>query len=346
MKIIVDVYHPADVNFYKNAINIFEKRGIEVELTVRPRGELISILQKELPNVHFKIIGKYYSTISGKIFGYIKRVLELVHYLSKINFDIGTGFGSQICYASRFLGKPSVAFQDEYEYKLPFYLSKIAATCYVIPEYIPINGKNVYKYRGLKELAYLHPKYFKPNKKILERYELEPNGYVFIRKVANTSLNYRGVIPKFHKIISYLKERGFQIVLSLEDKSLINKYKENCIILEEPVDDIYSLLSFAALTISSGDTMARESCLVGTPTIYTGGRIMSVNKELLEKGCMFKRDNFPEIQNTINYIIENDLKKHVKNIIADNIKYRWDDITEKIVESIINVLNNDHNKMI
>ena len=47
MKIIVDVYHPADVNFYKNAINIFEKRGIEVELTVRPRGELISILQKE-----------------------------------------------------------------------------------------------------------------------------------------------------------------------------------------------------------------------------------------------------------------------------------------------------------
>ena len=200
MKVIIDIDHPAAINFYKNAINILAEKGTEVEIAVRPRGNILSILQKELPGFHFEIIGKYYSSISGKIIGYIERELGLIHYLSKTNFDISTGFGSEICYASRILGKPSVIFEDDYEYKLTFYLSKFAATRFIMPDYIPASGRNIYKYRGLKELAYLHPKYFKPNKKILDQYKLKPNEYVFIREIANTSLNYRKISSRLYEI--------------------------------------------------------------------------------------------------------------------------------------------------
>lgn len=339
MKVIIDIYHPADVNFYKNAIKELIDRGNEVDLIVRPRGKLVSILQKELPDVHCKIIGKHLSTIVGKVSGYIEREIELLLYLKNLNFDIGTGFGSQICYASKILGKPSVAFDDDFEYKLPFYLSKLSATRYVMPEYIPSSGRNIYKYNGLKELAHLHPKYFKPNKRVLEPYELKPNEYIFIREIANTSLNYNGIIPNLHEITHHLKKLDFKIIVSLEDKSLKEGFGENCIILKEPVEDIYSLLSFAALTISSGDTMARESCLVGTPSIYTSNRNMSVNKMLIESGCMFKVDGIVNIQNAIDYIIENEKKKEVIEIINYNLKYKWCNTTDIIVKSLIEVFN-------
>ena len=336
MNIVIDFVHPADVNFYKNAINILMKRKVEINLIVRPRGKLISILQKELPYINFKIIGKHYSNIYGKIFGLIKRDLGVIFYLNKIDFDVSTSLGFQICHASRILGKPSVVFEDDYEYKIPFYLAKFSATRHVMPECIPATGKNIYKYNGLKELAYLHPRYFKPNKKILEQYKLRPQEYVFIREIANTSLNYKGSSAKLHEITEHLEEMGFQIVVSLENKSLIERFKKNCIILEEPVEDIYSLLKFAALTISSGDTMARESCLVGTPTIYTGGRDMYVNKELIRKECMFKVDDIEKVPITIKYILENDLKRDVERIIEHAIMYEWDDTTEVIVENLVN----------
>lgn len=339
MNIVIDFLHPADVNFYKNAIHILMKRKVEINLIVRPRGRLISILQKELPYINFKIIGKYYSNIYGKIFGLIKRDLEVIFYINKIDFDVSTSIGPQICHASRILGKPSVAFEDDYEYKIPFYLAKFSATRSVMPECIPATGKNIYKYRGLKELAYLHPKYFKPNKKILEQYKLRPQEYVFIREIASTSLNYKGSSAKLHEITEHLKEMGFQIVVSLENKSLIERFKKNCIILEEPVEDIYSLLKFAALTISSGDTMARESCLVGTPTIYTGGRDMHVNKELIRKKCMFKVDDIEKVPTTVKYILENDMKRDVKRIIEHAIKHEWEDTTEVILENLLEVVD-------
>jgi predicted glycosyltransferase len=199
MNIVIDLVHPADVNFYKNSINILMKRNVGVNLIVRPRGRLLSILQKEFPHTDPKIIGKHYSNIHGKIVGLIKRELELLFYLNKIDFDVSLG-GFMIGYASRILRKPCVTFEDDYEYKIPFYLAKFTATRHVMPECIPATGKNMYKYKGLKEIAYLHPRYFKPDKEILEQYKLRPQEYVFIREIANTSLNYKDTSAKLHEI--------------------------------------------------------------------------------------------------------------------------------------------------
>lgn len=341
MKIIIDIHHPADINFFRNAINILIRNGITIELTVRPRGNIVSIMKKELPNIPFKIIGMHYVSIHKKIFYCMKREIELLFFLKQTKFDVGIAFGPEICYVSRLLGKPSIAFTDDFEYKLSFYSSKFAASRFIIPDYIPVTGTNVHKFKGLKELAYLHPKYFKPNKNILKNFNLNPYGYVFIREVvfiiedSNSSLNHQGSSSKLHEIVQYFEEIGFQVVMSLEDKTLIQEFKDNCIVLKEPVEDFHSLLSFAALTISSGDTVARESCLVGTPAIYTGGRNMSVNSEFIKKECMFMVNNALDLRKTIKYIIENNLKSNVMKLIDYDIKNTWDDVTEVIVKNIM-----------
>ncbi|RLE03299.1 MAG: hypothetical protein DRI99_05075 [Candidatus Aminicenantes bacterium] len=342
MKILIDILHPADINFFKNAINVLNKRGVDSTIIMRPRGKMIEILKSELPNMQFTPVGKYYTSTSGKLFGIATRNLNLILFLRKNNFDLCTSYGFFVGIASRFYRTPSVIFADDYEYKSTFYLSKFCGDYFVIPSCILATGKNILKYKGFKELAYLHPNYFKPDRKVLEQYGIAPNNYVFIREVSRASLNYKNMQPMdLPEVIRSLNYSGLDVVLSLEDKTRADSLKDKCIILEEPVDDIFSLMHFALFTISSGDSMARESCLVGTPTIYTGGRDMVINKELIERGCMFKVDNKQQLNTAIENIIENDIKKETMAIIERAIKHEWMDTTEVILDILTAVANKD-----
>jgi predicted glycosyltransferase len=317
--VIIDIGHYPHINFYKHAIISLIEKNIDVHIILQHRGNLVSIFEKECPNVPYVIIGKHKKSFFGKVANMAERDLLFLNYLSKINFRVGTGFGSiNLAHTTRFFGKPSAMFADDREYKLTYYLYKPFAKWVVMPKCIPANGKNLLKYNGFKELAYLHPNHFTPNKKVLEPYNLNPYEYVFIREVSNASLNYRRAeMGKLSKIQDYLKQMDLKILLSIEDKSLIDLFKDHCIILKEPAEDIHSLLSFALLTISSGDSMSRESCLVCTPSIYTGGRDMAINNELIKRSCMFKVNDEKHIKETIKYLIEEDVKKTVETKIKN-----------------------------
>jgi predicted glycosyltransferase len=337
--VIIYFVHPADINFYKNAINILEKKSINVQLIARQRGPLPSILEREYKQP-FVIIGKHYHTLLGKLFGTIWISMQLLSYLSKKDFDVTTSFaGSFIGFASRLLGKPSVLFYDDYEYKLNFYSCKFSSSRFVImPHTIPGTGKKLIKHKGLKELAYLHPKYFKPNQDVLKQFGLKSQNYVFLREKEYVSINYRKQGLKLADITDYIRDLGFDaIALSYDERTKEELKDHGCIIIEKPTD-MHSLLSFAAFTIAAGDTMARESCLVGTPAIYTGNREMYANGEFIKRGCMFHATTMGDVFNAMKYIIENDIKSNVKNKIDHAIKYEWDDTTEVIVKQLLNAV--------
>ncbi len=342
MRVIVDITHPAGVNFFKNAVQRLKREeNIDVSLIVQPRGKLIPILEKECPGVPFVAFGKHRMTLPGKGFALLVRCLQLLFYLRKRDFDVLTNFDDLgLSYVSRLMRKPLVTFEDYSEYFFGFRRYRHFPTRVVLPDHLPVKGKNIYKYCGFKELAYLHPNYFKPQKESLKRYGLENCDFVFIREVSSSSLNYRDlVMGQLSKICPYLKALGFKIVLSLEEKSLREQFEKDCIILEEPVEDIFSLLHFATLTISSGDTMARESCMLGTPAIYTGGREMAINKELERKECFFKAEGESQILGAIRKIIENGIKKQTTEAITYAIQYEWEDTTKVIVDNLLEVAN-------
>ena len=147
-------------------------------------------------------------------------------------------------------------------------------------------------------------------------------------------MNYKKSKNYIFPIIEHVKSNNMKIIISLEDNYLRDNLSKDCIILKEPVEDIYSLMKYSLFVISSGDTMARESCLLGTPCIYTGGRGMLVNKELLEIGAMFKEDNIEEIIGRIDYILENNLKDRIEKLIKYKIENEWEDTTEVILKQI------------
>jgi len=334
MNILFDFNHPVDVNFFKNSIKLLAKEQHKIILTYRERGRLKDILQYEIGQYTLTCIGSHRKGFIRKVVGQLYRDYKFYCFQKENSINLSVCFGATNAIASAVNRIPYLAFDDDAEYKIPFYHANLFATRHIIPDFIKVTKKNIFKYRGFKELAYLHPNYFQPDISEIEKYNLRKDKYIFIREVANVSLNYKKENTPIQAIIKYLKKTDYSIVLSLEDKKLIVKFEKDCIILQEPIKDIYSLIKYALFVISSGDTVAREACLLGTPSIYTGGRSMSVNKELIETGCMYKMESYDKIKSQIDALCDNNEKKRIEKLIAEKIADEWDDTTQVILEHI------------
>lgn len=347
MNVVIDITHPAMVNFFKNATRRLEREeNAQVSFTVLPRGKVIPILESECPGVPIAVLGKYRRSLPGKGFDLVRRCALLLLHLRKQDADVLSSFDDLgLGYVSRLLRKPLVTFEDDIENYFGFRRYRSFPTRVVLPSHLPVKGRNIRKYRGYKELAYLHPNYFTPRRESLKKYGLENGDFVFIREVSSGTVDYRHlVMGQLSRICPYLKALGYQIVLSLEEKSLRQLFEQDCTILEEPVDDIFSLMHYAALTVSSGDTMARESCLLGTPAVYTGGREMAINSELQKMGCFFKAEGEDRVLETVKGVIGNGVKKHTGAVVADAIANEWEDTTVVIVDSILEVASDARRK--
>jgi len=334
--IVFDIVHPADVNFYKNAIAILRKKGTTIEILMRERGNLGSILEAEL-GVSPVIIGKHHAGLGQKLIHIPIRDHRLARHLRTMDVDVVTGFGNfYIAQAAKLLGKPSVLFYDDIEYRLLYRLSRFSSTRFLIPSSIPDSGRNITSFNGFKELAYLHPRYFTPDRSVLSHLGLRSGGYVFVRDVGKGSLNYAHHVSRVRELIGSLRERELEVVLSIENKELLKGIgREGITVLEEPVGDIHSLMAHASFLVSSGDTMAREACLLGTPSIYTGGRKMAVNAEFLERGFMYHCDSMAEVIGTIDTIYRDDVKERMREELRELIATSWCDVTELIVEALL-----------
>lgn len=343
MNIVVFIDHYPHVNFFKNAIKMIAAKGIGVKLIVQPRGNLTNLVEYEL-GLSYTSLGHYQPTLIKKALNLLGNEINIFKYLLKNSCDAVTGVTSiELTHSSFILRKPSVIFVDDIEYRLAYYPIKYLASNIVLPNCIPTKGRNVLKYKGFKELAYLHPNYFTPKKDVLKEYGLTRGNYVFIREVSNTTTNYNRLKEgSLAKLCPYLRNMGFNIILSLENKTLKNLYNDYCTILQEPVSDIHSLMHYAAFTIASGDSMSRESCLLGTPAIYTGGRDMSINSELEKRGCFLRCEpNMQQISNLISKILKNNLKARTEQVIGEAIESEWEDTTEVIIDNLLAVLYKD-----
>ncbi len=333
MRILVDIVHTADVNFYKNAIDILRKQGHEVTISVMERGNLPKIAKTELGSIN--IIGKHLrGNLIIKAYSNIKRIIELRSFIKKTKPEIVTSFSYYP--AAAVFGKKtkSVIFHDDSEYKKQFALCKFFAKKLVVPDFITDETNSIKKYHSYKEWAYLNPKYFKPNPSALKKYKLEKNKYVFLRIIDKISLNYSNEEDMdYAPLLRSIKEMGLKAAISLEDKSRKGQFR-GYILLNETAQNFYSIVYYALAFISSGDTMARESALLGVPSFYIGGRKMSVNQELINKDLLFSVEESEELQSYIKGLSTKDKEYSMSK--AKKYCEKLEDTTKVIVEEILN----------
>jgi uncharacterized protein len=269
MNILIDVSHPAHVHFFKHAIRIWQARGHRIQITARDKDVALQLLQDyQLP----------YQSLSEKGSGYFGLAFELIQHESRlikvarkfqadVILDIG---GTFIVHAGKLLGIDTVVFSDTEHAKLSNFITFPFATYICTPDsYKDDLGKKHIKYPGYQELAYLHPHHFTPEPAKLPLAGLEENEPYFVLRFvswgASHDFGQKGM-RNDDKIELVKGLADFGKVLITSEGSLpeeLEPYK----IKVSPMH-IHDLLFYASMYIGEGATMATESAILGTPSVY------------------------------------------------------------------------------
>jgi len=338
MKLLFDILHPAHINFFKHQIRRLHHEGHEIILVCLKRGRVPQIMAREFPGYNITAIGHYGK---GKMGLYLRtgllRELALARFVSRMKPDAALGVAAfQVGALSRVFRFRSLGVYDDPEHKLNFNLSKRYLHRFIIPECLGVSGRNIVHFRGLKEWAYLSPTYFQPNPRALDAYGLKPRDYIFIRDVDVVSLNYRTQLVNNIALLYELGLSEYKVVLSLEKKKLRDNYPK-WEILEEPVDDIHSLMYYSRLVISSGDSMAREGAELGVPSIYCGQRTMKANQALIDLRYLYQITEPKTIIDQLgNGVVE--LSKDEQDARRDYMLRDWDDPNEIVYQNVMELL--------
>jgi predicted glycosyltransferase len=334
MRILFDICHPAHINLFKHTIHHLCSQQDSLIVTFLDRGKIGDIIRKEFPPaVKFFKVGRHRGSFCSIIFeANIARVFKMMGIMRKEKPGICLSAGSFTCgFAAKFCGVPNIQFDDDPERKMNLLLERITADELYFPPVLRQAGK-IKTITALKEWAYLSPDTFSPDETILDKYNLVKKDYLFIREISNKSINYKNQKTNVIADIAY-EIKKHEAILSLEDKNTRDQYPEHWIVLDEPVEDIHSLMYFSKMIISSGDSMAREGAILGVPSVYCGSRAMKVNEILLKPGIMFwvKPEN---ISLFISGFYAKSRSREEQERIRNELSGKWIDINQFIYSRI------------
>ncbi|MCD4664660.1 MAG: DUF354 domain-containing protein [Bacteroidales bacterium] len=295
----------------------------------------MKIAKQEFAGEKIYIAGKHKGNFFSIIFqANILKFFKLLFIILKEKPTIGFGTGYLLGAAMLVFNKKCYQFDDDPERKFVVFLEKTVSTKVFFPPIIDTTDRKICVFSALKEWAYLSPDYFTPNQNILDKYNIKPKSYIFIREVSSGSLNYmnqeEGIVLSFsHQIPESIK-----VILSLENKTLSNKFPKDWIILQEPVSDIHSLIYFSKVVISSGDSMAREGALLGVPSIYCGIREMVANNLLINEGMLFKVDP-NSVPSFTNDLFTDEFYINNQNKFRESLRKRWINLPKFMYELLL-----------
>ena len=270
MRLLIDICHPAHVHFFKVAINNWKDNGHQVFISARDKECALSLLDAyQLPYQAIKCkTGQSLLSLASEL---IIRDYKLYRYAKRLNIDCFTAIGGTcVAHISALLNKPSFIFYDSDNASLQNLITYPFAQKVITPLAYnkKIAAKKSIQYQGFHELAYLVPKYFKPNLKLAYENGIKKDQKnILIRHVARTAshdVGTRGLdIATIHAIINSFPQINFVISAEKPLPTSLSGYR-----LTAKAEHIHHVMSACDLLISDSTTMSQEAAVLGVPSIY------------------------------------------------------------------------------
>ncbi len=335
MRVLFDIGHPAHVHFFRNAIKKLESSGHEVKITARNKEVALTLLN--LYGLKYEDLGKNHTGLLKKAWGMLTIDYKLLKIAREFKPDILIGVHNPyVAQIAKLTGKKCIIFTDTENVKIASALSYPFADTICTPACFKetLDLKKHVKYNGFKEIAYLHPKYFRPDPSVLELLNLSKSDkFIILRLIswnANHDIGLKG-IKKEEEFIKELEKYGHVFMSSerMIDKKL-EKYK-----LKIPPEKLHSLLSFAHLYIGEGGTTAVEAAILGTPAIH-------IEADSNGRATGEYTGNFLELRDKFNlmyfYPDQNSALEKAREILGDDkSKSEWRHRRELLLENKIDV---------
>jgi predicted glycosyltransferase len=270
MKVLFDILHPAHAHFFRHAIRLLEAAGHDVMITARDKDLTLQLLARfGLP---YQVISREAPARAGLAGELLARDARLLRIARRWRPDVMASIAGISTAPVGFLTRTrNLIFYDTENATLSNLLSYPFATEVITPDCYRrrVLGRHV-TYAGYHELAYLHPKRFRPDPSVLEAAGVDPEEpYSVVRFVSWRAVHDvgkgRGISADGkQRLLEVLSERG-RVFVTSEDR-----LPERLADFEIPVppDQLHHLLSFARLYVGESSTMASESAILGTPAVY------------------------------------------------------------------------------
>jgi predicted glycosyltransferase len=331
MKVLIDIGHPAQVHFCKNIILSLEKDGHEVKITARDKDLTLRLL--DIYGFKYENLGEIQKGLFNKAIEMIKVDFRLYKIAKKFKPDALMSKSSiYAAHVSKMIHKPYILVHDTEHATLANWLTFPFTDVICTPKSCKseINPKKHVIFDGYKELAYLHPNYFKPDSSILDDLGLSKNDkFIVIRYVsweASHDIGDKGLTNKA-EVVKFLERYG-RVLITSESKLPfeLERYK----ITVSP-ERIHHVLYFAHLYIGESATMATESAILGTPAIFVSTSRRGYTDELeSEYGLVY---NFSDPKKMQEYA----LAKAFELLEDENVKKKWEKKRIKMLSEKIDV---------
>ncbi len=271
MKILLHLGHPAHLHLFNHTIKELSSKEHEILIAFKKKDILEDLLIESNYNYVNLLPAGRKDNILGILKGLFIQDYKLWLIAIKFRPDILIGTSSAISHIGKILNIPSIIINedDARAISLFSFLTYPLATNILSPKSCNNKGwqYKTINYNGYHELAYLHPKYFKPNIEVVQRYINIKKPYFLLRFAKLSAYHDQGKIGiNFQiasKIISLLKVYGnIYISSERELEPEFAQYRLNI----DPID-MHHILAFAKIYIGDSQTMAAEAAVLGTPAL-------------------------------------------------------------------------------
>jgi predicted glycosyltransferase len=268
MNILIDIAHPAHVHLTKNVYFELTKRGHKVIVTVKNIPSAISLLK--LAGIPYRYIGGKSDSLWGKAFlqiGYYWRILKII-YTERI--DMGFASSITLPHLAKVSKMKSIILDDDDDDVEPLFVKYAHPYADVVlsPDCLTRATDKLITYPGYHELAYLHPRRFRPDESVLHEIGVEKDEPYFILRFnafkAHHDVGVKGLsIDDKRKLIAMLEAKG-KVFITTERNidEEFSKYQ-----LKVSPDKAHSLIYYATMLVGDSQTMTSEAAVLGTPAI-------------------------------------------------------------------------------
>lgn len=270
MKFLFYIGHPAHYHNFRNVSQNLADKGHQIVWVVREKDVLFQLTEGTTFKTHY-IKEKSPRNKWGRISRILKREFRMFWIMFKFRPDMSIGTDLVITHIGKILNIPSIVVNEDDAEAVPLFANMAMkyATTILAPTSCSV-GDYGYKsilYNGYQELAYLHPSYFKPNRKKIEQLFGEESQYFLLRFASLTAHHDSGVAgidDKLAKeIIDILEPKGKVWITS--ERELSPEFEKYRIAI--PPKEMHHAMNYAALYIGDSQTMAAEAAVLGTPSL-------------------------------------------------------------------------------
>jgi hypothetical protein len=282
MRILLDVTHPADVHFFARPRENWRAAGHEVEVVARDKDVARPLLERL--GVAYTPVGRAGRGLLGLGRELLTRQARLLRLLRARRPDVVAAFGGTfVVHPARRLGLRSVIFTDTENARVSNGIALPFASLVCTPRCYPrrVRAPQL-RFRGYKELSYLHPRYFTPDPAALAAAGLRAGErYIFMRLVAWRSghdffdhglIDPRAAIERL--------ERQARVVISAEGGLPADLESRR---FSGPLETLHHVLAGAALVFGESPTVAAEAAVLGAPAVVVSTSRRSYLDELEQR---------------------------------------------------------------